>query len=138
MPRYASGATPYDPARLARLLRRLEALGVAVQADDEGERLARTLGAEALYIPEVGQPGILVLAASPSCAAVYEELIHIGQHRRRGWGDVSAMIPPLELEAQWRMLRRAERWGWPEWDIGRLERAWDRWEGEYGAILEEL
>jgi hypothetical protein len=127
MPRYPSGETSYEPQRLTRLLRRLEALGVAVTADEDGERLARTLGAEALYMPEVGQPGVLVLAARPSCAAVYEELIHIGQHRARGWGDMTDLIPGLEVEAQLHLLTLARRWGWPTTDTERLERALTYW-----------
>jgi len=127
--RYPTADTPYPQDRLARLIRRLEALGVAVKADDEGERLATALGAEALYIPEAGRPGVLVLAARPSCAAVLEELIHIGQHRREGWGDVTEVIPWMELEAQTRMIDRSLRWDWPMSDIERFERVWDAWRG---------
>jgi hypothetical protein len=125
--RYPSADTPYPLARLARLVRRLEGLGVTVKADDEGARLAAALGAEALYIPEVGRPGVLVLAARPTCAAVLEELIHIGQHWREGWGDVTASIPALELEAQWLLMGRAVRWGWSDADRYRLEQAWVMW-----------
>ena len=105
-------------------------MGVAVKADAEGGRFARSLGAEAVYMPDMGRPGMLFLDEHPTCAEVLEELIHIGQHRRAGWGDVSGDIPSLEMEAQLRMARKAIRWGWPQADLDRLARAWAFWESK--------
>ena len=114
MARYPSGATPYDPARLAALVASLERTGVAFLLGAEGGRLARSQGGGALYMPtEPGRPGIVVLGEHPTCAEVIEELIDLGQHRRSGWRDLSGQIPALEGEAQRRLLRLATRWGWP-------------------------
>lgn len=130
----ATGDTPYPAARLARLIRRLDTLGIAVKADDEGQRLARALGAAALYIPEAGGPGVLVLGERPTCAEVLEEVLHIGQHRSADWRDVTADIPFLELEAHYRLIACALRWGWPSSDIERLERAFFVWMRRYEGL----
>jgi len=129
-----TGDTPYPAARLARLIRRLEALGIAVQADEEGQRLARALGAAALYIPEADRPGVLVFGERPTCAEVLEELAHIGQHRASGWRDLSAAIPFLEMETQYRLIACALRWGWPRSDIERLARAFFVWMRRYEGL----
>jgi hypothetical protein len=122
-----SSDTPYPPARLTRLIGYLARLGVAVKADDEGEQLARVLGAEALYIPEAGEPGILILSKRPTCGAVIEELLHIAQHRLANWREISDTIPRLEVEAHDRLIVRARRWGWPPADIDRLMRVREYW-----------
>ncbi len=129
-----TGDTPYPAARLARLIRRLEALGIAVKADEEGQRLARALGAAALYIPEADTPGVLVLGERPTCAEVMEELAHIGQHWASDWRDLSEDIPFLEMETQYRLVACAQRWGWPSSDIERLERAFFVWMRRYEGL----
>jgi hypothetical protein len=54
-------------------------------------------------------------------------LLHIGRQRRASWGDLSGPIPRLESEAQVRLQRLAERWGWREADSARMQRAWAIW-----------
>lgn len=123
-----SGETPYDPARLRRLVHRLEGWGVVVKIDEESGRLARRLGAEAVYMFDEGLPGILVLPQRPTCAQVLEELFHVLQHRQAAWGDVTERLPQLELAAQDRMMALARRRGWPAADVAQLARARARWE----------
>ncbi len=82
------GEQPFDPQKLAKIRATLEKEGITFVIGEEGERLARALGGEAMYIPELGRPGIIVLGNHPSRSAVIEELLHLGQHRRFNWGDV--------------------------------------------------
>jgi hypothetical protein len=118
---------PFDPAKLARIQASLERQGVTFLGGDSGAELARAVGAEAIYWPEIGRPGFIVWGVAPSCAAVIEELIHLGQHRRLGWQDLTGKIPALEVAAQERLIRLGERWGWSPAELDRLRRARDRW-----------
>jgi hypothetical protein len=122
------GEHPFDPVKLQRIQASLEKRGVSFLTGEEGERLASQLGAEALYIPDLGRPGILVFGKNPSRTAVVEELIHFGQHRRAQWGDVSGYIPQLEIEAQHKLLRVGQQLGWTEDEMGRIKRALKTWE----------
>jgi hypothetical protein len=126
-----SGTTPFDPARLARIQASLERQGVTFVVGADGEALARSLGAEAIYWPEVGRPGFIALGPGASCAAVIEELIHLGQHRRARWGDVQGRIAELELEAQGRLRQLGMWWDWSDDDLMRLLRASRYWRGRY-------
>jgi hypothetical protein len=123
-----SGEAPFDPVKLARIRASLERQGVTFLVGSDGKALARLLGAAALYWPtEPGGPGIVILPEHPTCAMVIEELIHLGQHRRRRWRDVSEEIPALELEAQSRLIHLGLRWGWPYRELERFTRASRRW-----------
>ena len=52
---------------------------------------------------------------NPSRVATVEELIHLGQHRRMGFGFVSEGTGVrMEIEAQLKMLSFADRLGWTE------------------------
>jgi len=120
----------FEPQKLARIRANLEKEGVTFVTGEEGERLALALGGEAIYIPEIGGPGIIVLGNAPSRSAVIEELIHLGQHRRFNWGDVSHFIPRLEIEAQHKLLQIGQRMGWTVEEIERIRRALKIWEAE--------
>lgn len=121
---------PFDPQKLAKIRANLEKEGVTFVTGDEGERLALALGGEAMYIPEPGRPGIIVLGNAPSRSAVIEELIHLGQHRRFKWEDVTHLIPRLEVEAQHKLLQIGKRMGWTVEEIERIQRALKVWEAE--------
>lgn len=94
---------------------------------EEGGRLARALGGEAVYIPEAGGPGIIAWGPAPSRAAVVEELLHLGQHRAAGWADVSGKVVGLELQAQDRLLNIGARLGWTEAELAQIARAKADW-----------
>ena len=121
---------PFDSQKLAKIRANLEREGVIFVTGEDGERLALALGGEAMYIPEPGRPGVIVLGNNPSRSAVIEELIHLGQHRRLSWGDVSHLIPRLEVEAQNKLLRIGKRMGWTAQEIKRIQRALKVWEAE--------
>jgi hypothetical protein len=121
---------PFNSQKLAKIRANLEQEGITFVVGEEGERLSHALGAEAVYIPEPGGPGIIVLSKNPSRSAVIEELIHLGQHRRSNWGDVSYLIPRLEVEAQHKLLKIGQRKGWSLEEIERIQRALKIWEDE--------
>ncbi len=128
-----SGNAPFDPAKLARIQASLEHQGVTFLIGPDGAALARAVGAAALYMPaEPDRPGIIVLGDAPSCAAVIEELIHLGQHRRLRWQDVGERIPELEVIAQDRLLRLGARWGWPAAELDRFRQVRERWRARIG------
>lgn len=117
----------FDPAKLARIEASLQKQGVAFVTGEEGGRLSRALGGEAVYIPEVGRPGIIAWGPQPSRAAVVEELLHLGQHRASGWADLSGRIVELEIQAQSRLLTIGARLGWTQDEIAQILRAQARW-----------
>jgi len=73
---------------------------------------------------------LLSVGNAPSRSTVIEELIHLGQHRRFNWGDVSHFIPHLEIEAQHKLLQIGQRMGWTVEEIERIRRALKIWEAE--------
>lgn len=123
----SGGVKPFDPVRLQKIQANLEKRGVAFVTGEEGERLANFYGAEALYLPDYGRPGIIVLGKNPSETAVVEELIHLGQHRRLGWADITGKIPKLEVEAQEKLLNLGKKLGWSEEETARIKRALEIW-----------
>jgi hypothetical protein len=124
------GDEPFNPTQLAKLEAKLTEEGVALVTGDEGARLANNLGGEALYIPEVGRPGIIAWGKNPSRAAVVEEIIHFGQHRRLGFGDISSQIIKLEIQAQLRLLRIGKILNWSEAELARIQRALETWRSQ--------
>ncbi|MCP4550385.1 MAG: RHS repeat-associated core domain-containing protein, partial [bacterium] len=124
------GEVAFDPIRLSRVRTNLERQGVTFITGEEGGRLARALGGEALYIPEAGRPGIIAFGPNPSRTAVVEELIHFGQHRRLAFGDVTSQIPRLEVQAQLRLLRTGQVLGWSEYELSRIGEALVFWMGQ--------
>jgi hypothetical protein len=119
---------PFPSAKLERIQASLERQGVAFVTGDDGAALAQAFGAEALYWPDMGRPGFIGWGRAPSVAAVLEELIHLGQHRRASWRDLTGQIPALEVAAHDRLLRLGERWGWSPEPLGWLRRARARWQ----------
>jgi hypothetical protein len=101
----------FDATQLAKIPANLETRGITFVTGDEGTRLARMLGGEAVYIPECGRPGIIVWGPNVSRAAVVEELIHLGQHRNLGWAAIDDIVS-LEIEAQLRLLQVGRRLRW--------------------------
>jgi hypothetical protein len=119
---------PFDAARLARIQASLEKQGVSFLMGEEGARFARTFGAEAVYFPtEPGRPGLIALGTNPSRTAVVEELLHLGQHRRLGWGVVQDRIFQLEIEAQEKLLKIGRKLGWTEDELRAIAIARSRW-----------
>lgn len=118
---------PFPADMLDRIQASLERQGVAFVTGDDGAALAQALGAEAIYWPGIGEPGFIAWGEVPSVAAVIEELIHLGQHRRLGWQDLTGQIPALEVAAHDRLLRLGLRWGWSLEPLERLRRARARW-----------
>jgi hypothetical protein len=125
-----SGGVPFDAAKLTRIQASLEKQGVTFVTGEQGRRLANALNGEAVYIPEVGRPGIIAWGPQPSRTAVVEELLHLGQHRRAGWGDVSGRVTQLEIEAQHRLLGMGQRLGWSTDEMAQIQRALKSWEGQ--------
>jgi RHS repeat-associated protein len=119
----------FDAAKLARIQTSLESQGVTFVTGQEGGRLAAALGGEAVYIPEVGRPGIIAWGTNPSRAAVVEELVHLGQHRALGWADVSGRVVQLEIAAQHQLLQIGTRLGWTEAELSQIDRALQTWIG---------
>jgi len=119
----------FDPEKLQRILANLETEGVTVFAGEEAERLLRQIGGSAAYLPTTGEPGILVLGKNPTEAAVVEELLHLGQHRKTGWADVTDRIVQLEIEAQEKLLRIGEHLGWSSDELAKVEAALGKWLG---------
>jgi len=128
---YASATDPFDPARLARIVASLERHGVTFVLGDDGAALAASLGAEAIYWPEAGRPGFIALGPSPSCAAVIEELYHLGQHRRSGWANLEGRIAELEIEAQTRLMHLGIDWDWDYEEIAGFRAVRSRWRERY-------
>jgi hypothetical protein len=123
----SGGETTFDPVKLQKIQANLEKRGVAFVTGEEGERMATFYGAEALYIPDYGRPGIIVLGKNPSTTAVVEELIHLGQHRRLGWSDITGKVPELEVAAQEKLLKLGKKLDWSENEINRIKRALETW-----------
>jgi hypothetical protein len=126
--RHLDADEPFPSAKLERIQASLERQGVAFVIGDDGVALAQAFGAEALYWPEAGRPGFVAWGDAPSVAAVIEEFIHLGQHWRARWRDLTGQIPALEVEAHDRLLRLGERWGWSQESMSRLRRARTRWQ----------
>jgi hypothetical protein len=112
---------------LARIQASLERQGVSFVTGEEGARMAKALGGEAVYMPTAGEPGIIAWGSSPSRAAVVEELLHLGQHRASGWADLSGRVVQLELAAQDRLLQTGARLGWSDAELARIAAARARW-----------
>ena len=126
---YTTADETFPAAKLARIQASLERQGVTFVTGADGAALVRALGGEAIYWPETGRPGFIAWGSAPSVAAVLEELIHLGQHRRARWRDLAEQIPALEVEAQDRLLHLGARWGWSSDTLARLRRARARWQG---------
>jgi hypothetical protein len=96
------------------------------------------MGAEALYrprkgIPGIGRPGVLILPDNPSTSAVVEELIHLGQDRNSGWTLYDKMVKlnetdrrilqlELEIEAKEKLLVIGERLNFPIKEMNQTRR----------------
>jgi hypothetical protein len=125
----SGGGELFDPAKFARIQASLEKQGVTFITGDEGARLARAVGAEALYWPlEPGKPGVMVFGPNPTRTQVVEELLHFGQHKRLGFGEVGqSRIVDLEIQAQDRLLQVGPRLGWTEAELAQIRQAREQW-----------
>lgn len=88
--------------------------------------MARALGGEAAYIPDLGRPGIIAIGPNASRTAVIEELLHFGQHRNLGFGAIDDLVG-LEISAQHKLLETGRRLWWTPEEMSRIERALEFW-----------
>ncbi len=121
----------FDTAKLGRIQAALERQGASFVTGEEGGRMARALGGEAVYFPaEVGRPGIFAFGPNPTRTQVIEELMHYGQHKALGFGSVSGKIVGLEIQAQSRLLQVGPRLGWTAEEMAQIQRAQTYWKGQ--------
>jgi hypothetical protein len=118
----------YDPAKFAKVQAALEKQGVTFVTGDEGKRLANSLGGEALYWPaEPGKAGIMVFGPNPTRAQVIEEVLHFGQHKKSGFGEIGSQIVDLEIQAQDKLLNLGARKNWTTGELEQIQRAREQW-----------
>lgn len=119
-----------DPSKLDKIVRFVKRLGAEVDMSKSGEEYLRRRKAGAIYSPRNGRPGEIVWKRRPTRLEVVEELIHLGQHRKRGWKRPSAEeIRQDEIEAQHLMLALAKRKGWTQGEIDQIQSNLDEWKG---------
>jgi hypothetical protein len=124
----SSGGEIFDPVKFAKIQASLEKRGVSFVTGDEGARLAKALGGEALYMPlEPGMPGAMVFGPNPTRTQVIEELLHFGQHQRIGFGSLDGRLATFEVQAQNRLLEVGPRLGWTESELAQIQRAREQW-----------
>jgi hypothetical protein len=93
--------------------------------------MARALGGEAIYFPaEAGRPGIFAFGPNPTRTQVVEELLHYGQHKAAGFGNMSGKIVSLEIQAQNKLLQVGPRLGWTSEEMAQIQRARAYWQGQ--------
>jgi len=118
----------YDPAKFKKVQTALEKQGVTFVTGDEGKRLANSLSGEALYWPaEPGKAGIMVFGPNPTRAQVIEEVLHFGQHKKSGYGEIGDKIVDLEIQAQDKLLNLGARKNWSAGEIEQIQRAREQW-----------
>jgi len=132
LPSYASSGMvsgpAFEPEKLERIVRALKKMRVEVDQSRSGEEWLRQLKSGARYQPGNGRPGEVVWKRKPSRLEVVEELIHIGQHRKRGWRRPSRKeMMRDEIAAQRLLLRVAARKGWTEHEVGQIKANLDDW-----------
>ena len=120
----ATRGSIFDDKRLRRILANLEKEGVSVRRGQDAELHLRASGAAASYMPDLGHPGILFLRDEATEPEVIEELIHVGQNRKTGWGP---MTVEDEIAAQDLLLRIGRRRGWSESIMKQIEKAKAFW-----------
>ena len=113
----------FDPEKLQAILKAWHDEGGATLLGEEGLRLARSQGGNALYWPTPGGPGTLVFGPNPTRLEVIEELIHLAQYRKAGWPSTDgaeALRNQFEREAQDILLNLARRQNWTQEEIEKI------------------
>lgn len=127
------GFVRFDLDKLERLRNALAQNNVEILiADEEGEEYLDYMQAEAVY-STAEEGGYVLLRDDSSRAAVVEELIHAGQHRRLGFdkegtAEFLERRVELEIEAQEKLLEIAEKNDWTEQEKVVIRRAKEQWE----------
>ena len=123
---------PFDPQKLERIKESLKKQGIIVQQDDDAKHVLDLNNAEAAYLPNSpdfpDDVPILMLRENPSRAAVIEELLHLGQHRKLGFApDFFTELVKYEIEAQQKLLVLGKRLGWNNFELKEIEDALEYW-----------
>ena len=111
-----------------------------VPAEDGQREIAiawlRQGGGDAGYVFGKGDgPGFLIFDRHPERATVIEEIIHVVQHSRLDFRDISRLeLVELEVEAQDILIKLGERKGWTTQEIDRIKRAKEDWIRELREI----
>jgi Ser/Thr protein kinase RdoA (MazF antagonist) len=58
---------------------------------------------------------------------VVEKLLHLGQHRKLGWGPIQDRIFQLEIEAQDKLLKIGRKLGWTQDELRAFAVNRSRW-----------
>jgi hypothetical protein len=69
----------------------------------------------------------MAFGPSPTRTQVIEELIHYGQHKAAGFGDVTGQVTSLEIQAQLKLLGVGPRLGWSAEELAQIQRALEGW-----------
>lgn len=113
---------PMDEKRFKKMSSGLEKNGVAVIQDEEGDRYLTAMVAEAMTLSD-GSAVIFQSGRTPSASAVFEEVIHTTQIRKRGtidsYGDDESKAEQLyrEIEAGEKMLKHQNAYGLTKEDV---------------------
>jgi hypothetical protein len=122
----------FDTAKLARIKTVLQKQGITVQQDEDAEKILDFYNAEAAYLPNTPEnpddTPVLMLRPNPSRAAVIEELLHLGQHRKTGFSPTFATNKfTNEIAAQNKLLIIGKKQKWTESEMQEIQEALEYW-----------
>lgn len=98
-----------DPDRFARMKAAFERQGGVIRQDDEARRLLDHFGANAITYNE----STMVMKPDPTATEVFEEFIHVGQHRHGRVAPNLGNVVELEIEATQKLIRNRKAYGIP-------------------------
>jgi RHS repeat-associated protein len=123
----------FNPQQLERILANLERRGVTVERSGDAVAYLDRIGAGAVYLPEQGRPGVLLMRPGATRLEVAEELIHHGQAVRTGFQlptnvSTELLAAQREVAAQDALLQIAQRLDWTQEEIAAINRAKQYWQ----------
>ncbi|WAS90969.1 SpvB/TcaC N-terminal domain-containing protein [Nannocystis punicea] len=125
--------TQFPKAKLDKIVRNLEREGVLVLRGREADEFLADKDAHGMYLDRPGGvPGILVLPDNATAPTIVEELLHLGQARKRGWREISRLEEVNdEIEAHKKLIKvLAPRLNWTQYEILLLQYNLQTWKRE--------
>lgn len=111
-----------DGSKFTKIKSRLEANGIKIIQDKDGDAYLKSMNAEAITLSD-GSTIIFQSHRVPSASACFEEIIHTTQIRQRGslneYGDRNAYVEYLnrEIEANEKVLKYSKAYGLTDLDV---------------------
>lgn len=134
---------PMDKDRFEKIKQSLEKKGVSVIQDREGDAFLSHMGAEALTLSD-GSAVIFQSGRVPSASAVFEEVIHVGQIRKKGvvdeYGNKQGTLEYLsrEIEAGEKLIKNKRAYRLTEKDVESVRENLESYYKEFDKVKKDV